>query len=91
VEILDAPTLRTRGELTASEEALRFGWASALFLIVQVRLDFQGFRLTRWFAIGDVVHLVRTLPRQSLESRTVTAQFPAPPKTSPANRLYTRV
>src|SRR6516164_10686156 len=28
VEVLDAPTLRTRGELTASEEALRFGWAS---------------------------------------------------------------
>jgi hypothetical protein len=28
VEVLDAPALRTRGELTASEEALRFGWAS---------------------------------------------------------------
>jgi hypothetical protein len=28
VEVLDAPTLRTRGELAPSEEALRFGWAS---------------------------------------------------------------
>ena len=26
-----------------------------------------------------------------LESRTVTAQFLAPPKTFPANRLYTRI
>jgi hypothetical protein len=25
---LDAPALRSRGDLTASEEALRFGWAS---------------------------------------------------------------
>jgi hypothetical protein len=28
VGVLDGPTLRTRGELTPSEEALRFGWAS---------------------------------------------------------------
>ena len=28
VDVLDAPTLRTRGELPPSEEVLRFGWAS---------------------------------------------------------------
>jgi hypothetical protein len=28
VGVLDGPTLRTRGKLTAGEEALRFGWAS---------------------------------------------------------------
>jgi hypothetical protein len=27
-EVLGAPTLRTPSELTGSEEALRFGWAS---------------------------------------------------------------
>ena len=28
VEVLEAPRLRTRGELSVNEEALRFGWAS---------------------------------------------------------------
>ena len=28
LEVLEAPRLRTRGELSVDEEAVRFGWAS---------------------------------------------------------------